>query len=589
MRRAVGLALVALVVLLAGCGSTPRANQAAPMISHTKPGFVGGPPPAAPIVGDVLFTSSGQWSGSPTGFAYAWKDCNSSGGSCTTASGSPTNTTRYAIVSGDVGFTIRVAVTASYSGHPDSTVMSQPTAIVSNNLFPLQVSPSGKFLETNGGAPFLMVGDAPQALVGNLSTASATTYFADRESHGFNAAWANLLCDGYTFCASSGETFDGVAPFNSGSGPSSYIIGDATKENSTYFARAHADIAAAQADGIEVFLDPIETGGCDSGGWIDTLTNASNGDGTVSTSDGDYKYGQYLGTTFGDLNNIVWLSGNDYQCFTTTNTNNDVKTVANGIHNTDPAALQTLEADFCGGGGCQGSTSLIGSVASSGASTGWSGQVQLNAVYSYQNTYGAMSVALAQTSTKPNFMVEANYDGEHISGDDGGGDDILRKQEWWAMTSGAAGSLYGCGCTDGIVDGFTTGSIDTTGVTELGYQTGLLTSIDWQNLAPDQSLISSGGGSCPTTGLMATNTCVTAALTSSDKTAVVYVPTSTSPVLNMSQFATTNVVGRWFDPTHNTYTNATGTPFANTGTHTFTTPGSNNAGDTDWVLLLQAP
>ena len=83
--------------------------------------------------------------------------------------------------------------------------------------------------------------------------------------------WINLLCDGYTGCASNGETADGIAPFTSGTDPSSYAFGsgECGNCNATYFTRAHDIVAHAGADGIEVFLDPIETGGCNSGGWID--------------------------------------------------------------------------------------------------------------------------------------------------------------------------------------------------------------------------------------------------------------------------------------------------------------------------------
>ena len=48
------------------------------------------------------------------------------------------------------------------------------------------------------------------------------------------------------------------------------------------------------------------------------------------------------------------------------------------------------------------------------------------------------------------------------------------------------------------------------------------------------------------------------------------------------------MTARWFDPTNNTYTTVSGSPFANSGTHTFTTSGNNSAGSPDWVLVLTA-
>jgi hypothetical protein len=44
----------------------------------------------------------------------------------------------------------------------------------------------------------------------------------------------------------------------------------------------------------------------------------------------------------------------------------------------------------------------------------------------------------------------------------------------------------------------------------------------------------------------------------------------------------------WFDPSSGNQRNIPGGPFANAGSHTFTTPGNNHAGRTDWVLVAEA-
>ena len=41
--------------------------------------------------------------------------------------------------------------------------------------------------------PFLIVGDSPQPLVTRVSTADAAKYFDDRQAHGFNALWINVI------------------------------------------------------------------------------------------------------------------------------------------------------------------------------------------------------------------------------------------------------------------------------------------------------------------------------------------------------------------------------------------------------------
>jgi hypothetical protein len=77
--------------------------------------------------GQTLSASTGTWSGSPTSFAYQWRRCNAAGASCVDLSGATAQT--YLLVSGDVGSTLRVAVTAT-NGVGSATAVSSPTATV---------------------------------------------------------------------------------------------------------------------------------------------------------------------------------------------------------------------------------------------------------------------------------------------------------------------------------------------------------------------------------------------------------------------------------------------------------------------------
>src|SRR6185437_1482461 len=79
--------------------------------------------------------------------------------------------------------------------------------------YPLKVSPNHRYLVDQKNVPFLMVGDSPQALIGNLSVNQAKKFMANRARYGVNALWVNLLCDSYTACNADGTTFDGIAPF----------------------------------------------------------------------------------------------------------------------------------------------------------------------------------------------------------------------------------------------------------------------------------------------------------------------------------------------------------------------------------------
>jgi hypothetical protein len=64
--------------------------------------------------GQVLSTSNGSWSNSPSSYAYKWEDCDSSGAGCVVIGGATGSS--YTLAAGDVGHTVRSVVTASNAG-----------------------------------------------------------------------------------------------------------------------------------------------------------------------------------------------------------------------------------------------------------------------------------------------------------------------------------------------------------------------------------------------------------------------------------------------------------------------------------------
>ena len=134
-------------------------------------------------------------------------------------------------------------------------------------------SPNRRYLIGLNNRPFLIAGDSPQSLMVNLSTNDADMYFADRQSHAFNAAWINVICTTYTGGNADGSTYDGILPFTGylPGGANDLAHYDLTKPNETYFARCDQMINLANKYGIVVFLDPIETGG-----WTTTAARTAS-------------------------------------------------------------------------------------------------------------------------------------------------------------------------------------------------------------------------------------------------------------------------------------------------------------------------
>ena len=73
-----------------------------------------------------MTASDGSWAGTPPiTYTHQWRRCNKSGASCTDISGAIART--YGLTSADVGFTLRVQVTATNAAGT-STATSDKTA-----------------------------------------------------------------------------------------------------------------------------------------------------------------------------------------------------------------------------------------------------------------------------------------------------------------------------------------------------------------------------------------------------------------------------------------------------------------------------
>jgi len=111
-------ALAAGLLLVAGTAATSAsapANTRLPTISGTARD------------GSILVAGNGNWTGSPTSYAYEWQRCDTSGGGCVPIAGA--DSVRYTVASADVGHRLRVAVTATNSAG-SGTATSKPTGVV---------------------------------------------------------------------------------------------------------------------------------------------------------------------------------------------------------------------------------------------------------------------------------------------------------------------------------------------------------------------------------------------------------------------------------------------------------------------------
>ena len=459
--------------------------------------------------------------------------------------------------------------TASQSAKNAPAPMSAPA----QTRYPLKASSNGRYLVDQNDTPVFLLGDAPQGALALLDETQWTHYLADRRSRGVNIIWVMALCAqtssinglGAVGCNSSMQTYDGIAPFTSGNGQTTY---DISTPNNAYWLRVDNYINLAGRYGITILLNTWDTSG---------LTPLMEASGSAKM----YNFGEFLGNRYKNLPNIIWMSGCDFQNWKANSTDNTlIENLMAGIASVDKNHLQTTELDY------NRSMSLDDPLLAPYTS--------LDGVYDYYCTYGEVYRAY-NAAPVPVFFVEGYY--EHATPENWTSAlpsttaEILRRQEWWSWLAGACGHIYGNMNIWPFVKNWQN-DLGSIGVTQLRYLASFMKRIAWYNLVPDQRhIIVTAGYGTPNLGT-GDKACIidtdyaTTAYFADRSGSVSYMPVNTTLTVAMSRFRGP-VNAKWFDPTKGSYWTIPGSPFHNSGEKKFATPGKNSAGNSDWVLLIE--
>jgi hypothetical protein len=164
---------------------------------------------------------------------------------------------------------------------------------------------------------------------------------------------------------------------------------------------------------------------------------------------------------------------------------------------------------------------------------------------------------------------------------------MMREQVWAAVLNGGSG--FGILGSPDCIDDPMKWMGKTPGVEQAQHCATFFTSRRWYDLIPDwpHVFLTSQSG----TPEKDDYNYVSAAVTSDGSLAICYYPGRSGSgfrlTVNLSKMGggTGNSRVRWYDPTDGSY--KTIGQFANSGSHTFTTPDSNSKRATDWVLVFE--
>ena len=318
-------------------------------------------------------------------------------------------------------------------------------------LFPLHVPDGKRYLEDAAGQPFLLNGDTAWSLIADLPREEADLYLRDRRARGFNTVLVNLI----------EHRFARNAPANAYGDPPFRIDGDYATPNAAYFDHARWVLQRACDLGFLVLLTPSYVGnGGGPEGWYQEMV--------ASGADKMLEYGRFVGERFGDLDNIVWVHGGDYN----PPDKDLIRAMVRGIQETDPDALHTAH-------GSPGSPAI----------EHWEGEpwLAINNVYTYEPVQAAVLGQYRDGGGLPFFLMESAYENEH-----GATAWRMRVQAYQALLSGASGHVYGNNPIwhfggPGIYDapGTWKDQLDSLGAQSMTVLYEILSETNWWLLEPD--------------------------------------------------------------------------------------------------------
>lgn len=494
-------------------------------------------PPATPAPTITLSASpSTVVSSGTTTLAWSAKDADS----CVASGGwsgpvGLNGTAQSAPITSETTFTLTCV---GAGGTRSASAIVNVTASATTARFPLHVEPGKRYLIDADGKPFLIHGDTPWSLEVQLTREQVEQYLETRRTQGFNTILFQVM--EHEFSSNPPKNAYGDEPF--------LRRGDFLTPNEAYFAHLDYIISKAAEKGMLVMLTPAYMGyGGGSEGWYQEMRN--NGATKLRA------YGQYLAQRFSAHANLLWVHGGDFN----PPERSLMRAIVNGIRDVDSRWLHTFHGE-------RGTAALD----FLGTSESW---LSLNDIYTDLSTVTTAALRQYGASTMPYFLIESRYENE---GADAHG---IRLQAYQAMLSGAAGHLMGNNPIWFFGSGWKN-AMNSGGARTLRHLRTLLEANAWWTLVPDTSgtLLTSGRGSGEGRAV--------ASMSADGKSALIYLPSSRTITVNLTRFAGSDVVARWYDPTAGTYSAASGSPFPATTSRTFKSPASNSGGSSDWVLVL---
>lgn len=345
---------------------------------------------------------------------------------------------------------------------------------------------------------------------------------------------------------------------------------DLTTPNEKYWRFVDKFVAYCEAKGVLLFMFPAYVGwnGGDQG-WMQELV--ANG------REKSRAYGAWIANRYKQRKNIVWMLLGDMGKF-----NGEQAIVEQALIdglksvNDQQSVQYTAESDS-------------GENAADNAQFGR--EMTLNGVYTWVLKIPVPFLArkgYAHEPTMPAFLLEEPYDEEGPDGNNynPNATQPVRRFQWWGWLSTIGGYISGNGYVWQFVDPVWQQHLETQGAQDMMRLNKFIKSLEWWKLVPGglngmKDIITDAVNRDTTASY------VSAAAARDGSFLVAYVPPAHEGKISVDLSVLNKpALAYWFDPTDGRYLPIGQSTVRNNGATEFTPPGKNQAGESDWVLLI---
>ncbi len=465
----------------------------------------------------------------------------------------------------------------------DSFRVNVTITMADAQIFPLTISGNSRYLVDQLSNPFPVQGESSWFLMG---TTAWRTFIDNRVSLGYRSIeLATCWRDARSLTAPADGA--GHFPFSTRVGGGTYNARSQTPDFTTpvaaYWANLDAIINYCESIGVLVQLFPMYMGSHHDDGWADQVVANTN---AAMTS-----YGTFIASRYATKKNIVWMMGGD------SGTGADMfsATEADRLQHMIDAMAAVNPASVLIGAEWHQESIFDDQDAATNPLTFPSPFVRLQTYYSFAGeTVDLSRAAYGATTTRPAIGQEMPFFNEGPSdlNYNAASTDPVRRYAWWALVGGGiAGRNDGNGHIWTFNDTEWQAHLADAGTLEMQILNNFWESITWWDLVPQ------GLGSMPNIVVSGQGTgtqYVAAACGAAGRVMVAYRPPDHSGNFSLDLRQMQDFIkARWFNPSTGAYSTgggAAGTPTLrnSASSQSFTPPGNNGTGFTDWVLVLEA-